>query len=272
MVAPWSQRLERPVEHHRQWPHTGRNEQMTWSPGCSRVTPGPTASMTPAPSWPPTMGNRGTMSPCHRCSSEWHRPAATNRISTPPAFGSSSSHSPISKGWWTSRRTAALVFIDPPGLGNAGRVSRGPRCGRRSCSPRPSCGASVSWITRDRRSPRPRSVRGTSSQRTARGVLDRPGVGPSGLPDGPTPASAAEPAQLGEVQRVLGRGDLLLLAELAEGQGALVLGADDLERVGLALAGDDQGAATAVGHHDDRLAVALVGGDLLLDLALARPA
>src|SRR6266542_4245261 len=36
MVAPMSHRLDLPVEHQRQCPHTGRNEQITWSPGLSR--------------------------------------------------------------------------------------------------------------------------------------------------------------------------------------------------------------------------------------------
>src|ERR1700722_13903395 len=56
------------------------------------------------------------MSPCRRCSSEWHRPAATYLMSTSPALGGSSSSSTISKSWPDPRRTAAFVFIDPPEL------------------------------------------------------------------------------------------------------------------------------------------------------------
>ena len=45
-----------PLAQNRQWPQTGRNEQAMWSPGASLLTPGPTSSTTPAPSWPPTIG------------------------------------------------------------------------------------------------------------------------------------------------------------------------------------------------------------------------
>src|SRR5271169_2035444 len=48
----------------------------TWSPGLTLVTPGPTSSMTPDPSWPPTIGYRGGRSPSVRCRSEWHSTAA----------------------------------------------------------------------------------------------------------------------------------------------------------------------------------------------------
>ena len=44
-------------------------------PGVTRVTPGPTSSMIPAPSWPSTMGSRAGRSPCAMWMSEWHRPA-----------------------------------------------------------------------------------------------------------------------------------------------------------------------------------------------------
>ena len=48
----------RPDEQNAQWPHRGRHMSTTWSPGATRVTPGPTASTTPAPSWPSTIGRR----------------------------------------------------------------------------------------------------------------------------------------------------------------------------------------------------------------------
>src|SRR5215471_21280242 len=54
--APRSHMLVRPREQNRHLPQTGRNEQTTWSPGFSRVTPVPTSSTMPAPSWPPTIG------------------------------------------------------------------------------------------------------------------------------------------------------------------------------------------------------------------------
>ena len=55
-------------------PQFGMNEQTTWSPGATRVTPGPTSSTMPAPSCPSTMGVRVIMSPVMRWRSEWHRP------------------------------------------------------------------------------------------------------------------------------------------------------------------------------------------------------
>src|SRR4051794_34537809 len=102
--------FEWPVAQKRQWPQTGRKEVTTWSPSLTRLTPGPTFSITPAPSWPPTTGKRGTMSPWRRCSSEWHSPAASKRIRTSCVFGSSSSSSATSQSRPSSHRTAALVF------------------------------------------------------------------------------------------------------------------------------------------------------------------
>ena len=64
-----------PVAQQRQCPQTGMNEQTTWSPSLTRVTPGPTFSMIPAPSWPSTIGSRASMSPWATCTSEWHSPA-----------------------------------------------------------------------------------------------------------------------------------------------------------------------------------------------------
>ena len=81
-----------PVAHQRQVPQLGMNEQTTWSPGCTRVTPGPTSSMIPAPSWPPSTGAHGSgMSPVSRWSSEWQTPDAASLISASCSFGGSSS-------------------------------------------------------------------------------------------------------------------------------------------------------------------------------------
>ena len=60
---PASHRFCRPVEQYRQEPHAGMNEQTTWSPTATLVTPAPTASTTPAPSCPPTTGIRIGASP-----------------------------------------------------------------------------------------------------------------------------------------------------------------------------------------------------------------
>src|SRR5580693_1501249 len=108
---PASQRFWRPVEQYRHWPQAGMNEQVTWSPTLTRVTASPTASTTPAPSWPPTTGSRIGASPFWMWSSEWQRPAAKNLILTSLAFGSSSSSSVISHGWPGTRQTAARVVM-----------------------------------------------------------------------------------------------------------------------------------------------------------------
>ena len=111
ICAPQSHRFWRPVEQYRQIPQAGMNEQTTWSPTLTRVTSGPTASITPAPSCPPTIGSRPVESPVRRCSSEWHIPDAANLIRTSPGFGSSSSSSVISHGLPGSLMIAALVRI-----------------------------------------------------------------------------------------------------------------------------------------------------------------
>ena len=47
-----------PDTHHRQAPHAAMNDIATRSPGCTDRTPGPTYAKTPAPSWPPSSGNK----------------------------------------------------------------------------------------------------------------------------------------------------------------------------------------------------------------------
>ena len=44
--------------HSAHAPQDGAHESATWSPAATRVTPAPTASTTPAPSWPNTAGQR----------------------------------------------------------------------------------------------------------------------------------------------------------------------------------------------------------------------
>jgi hypothetical protein len=97
------------VEQYRHIPQAGMKEQTTWSPTLTRVTSGPTASITPAPSCPPTIGSRPVLSPVCRCSSEWHIPDALKAILTSPCRGSSSSSSVTSHGLPGSLMTAALV-------------------------------------------------------------------------------------------------------------------------------------------------------------------
>ena len=51
--------MQRFVRGSTQWthsPHWGENSVTTWSPSLSEVTPSPSRSTTPAPSWPSTVG------------------------------------------------------------------------------------------------------------------------------------------------------------------------------------------------------------------------
>src|SRR5690349_20391138 len=86
-------------------------EQTTWSPGATRVTPGPTPSTTPAPSCPSTMGSQPAISPFITCRSEWQSPACVKRTRTSPSWGPSRSSSSISRALPASWITAAVVFI-----------------------------------------------------------------------------------------------------------------------------------------------------------------
>ena len=80
-----------PGEALRQLPHAGTKQNATRSPGATAVTPAPTASTTPAPSCPSTIGQRSAPRwPSARCRSEWQTPAAATRTSTSPARGGSS--------------------------------------------------------------------------------------------------------------------------------------------------------------------------------------
>jgi hypothetical protein len=52
-----------PFAHARHWPQTARQLRTTKSPGATSVTPGPTASTTPAASWPSRNGNSSLIPP-----------------------------------------------------------------------------------------------------------------------------------------------------------------------------------------------------------------
>ena len=87
------------------------NPKMTRSPGATEVTPGPTSSITAAPSWPPIIGSGQGRSPVTMCSSEWHSPDPPIRTRTSPAFGGSSSISSIFHGVPNSKQIAARVVM-----------------------------------------------------------------------------------------------------------------------------------------------------------------
>src|SRR5262245_40774328 len=86
-------------------------DEHTWSPTLTLSTPGPTRSTTPAASWPSTTGKGCGTSPLMRWEALWHTPLATHRTCTSCGPGSSSSTSSITRGFFTSYRTAAVAFI-----------------------------------------------------------------------------------------------------------------------------------------------------------------
>ena len=87
-----------PTEHWSQMPQLETVAMTTWSPGFTRVTSEPTASTTPAPSWPMSDGAGHGMVPSSRLTSLWQTPAAASRTSTSSGPGSMTS---------TSLRTSA---------------------------------------------------------------------------------------------------------------------------------------------------------------------
>ena len=108
--AVW-QSCGRSRRHSAQRPHDGAHESATWSPTATRVTPSPTASTTPAPSWPSTAGHGVSAVPSIAFWSEWQTPLAARRTSTSPGSGGASS---------------------TPGRRAARRSARGPRRGSSS--------------------------------------------------------------------------------------------------------------------------------------------
>ncbi len=84
-------RVGQPRAHSAQRPQFARVVTTTWSPGRTVVTSEPTASTTPAPSWPMTTGVGNGMVPSSTDWSLWHTPAATIFTLTSPAPGSRTS-------------------------------------------------------------------------------------------------------------------------------------------------------------------------------------
>src|SRR6185503_18361169 len=92
--------------------HSGVYSGMTWSPFLSVLTPGPTSTTTPAPSWPKMTGKSPSGSAPERVnSSVWQMPVARISTRTSPAFGPSSSTSTTSSGLPAAQAIAARVFI-----------------------------------------------------------------------------------------------------------------------------------------------------------------
>src|SRR4051812_42162168 len=109
----------------------------TWSPALRFVTPGPTASITPAPSWPSTMGGCTTgLSPSMAWRSDRQTPDAARRTTTSPAMGSSTLTSSILSASLMACSTAARMDVPllvSPGHGWPALVADH-RCPQRSRS------------------------------------------------------------------------------------------------------------------------------------------
>ena len=78
----------RPASQYWQAPQLPSVDSTTWSPAFTVVTDAPTASTTPAPSWPSTTGVGNGIVPLITDRSLWHSPAASIRTATSPGPGS----------------------------------------------------------------------------------------------------------------------------------------------------------------------------------------
>src|SRR5918997_3997788 len=88
---------------------------MTWSPSLRLLTPGPTSTTTPAPSWPITLGNKPSGSdPESVYASVWHTPVAFTSTRTSPSLGPSKSTVSMLNGSFAPKATAALTSISAP--------------------------------------------------------------------------------------------------------------------------------------------------------------
>ena len=80
------------------------------------ATPAPTASTTPAPSWPSTTGVGNGIVPSITDTSEWHSPARSMRTTTSPGPGSASRSSTSSRTSSSPVQTMPLISDAPSGL------------------------------------------------------------------------------------------------------------------------------------------------------------
>src|SRR6266850_2050229 len=87
-------------------------EKTTWSPRASSLTPSPTSSTMPAPSWPSTSGSGSAIVPVIADRSEWHTPQAPRRTNTSPRFGPSTLICSTWTGLLCSRQRTALALRD----------------------------------------------------------------------------------------------------------------------------------------------------------------
>src|SRR5262249_19566441 len=87
-LGAWRHAVGLPPSHAAHRPQCASVDRMTASPSFTLVTPGPTASTTPAPSCPSTTGTGYGMVPLMTLWSEWQRPAARIATRTSPGAGS----------------------------------------------------------------------------------------------------------------------------------------------------------------------------------------
>ena len=85
----------------------------TWSPGCKVVTAPPTASTTPAPSWPSTAGVGQGMVPSMTLMSLWHTPAFTMRTTTSVGPGSRTSSPSVTSAFPSPTNTIPRIQRTP---------------------------------------------------------------------------------------------------------------------------------------------------------------
>src|SRR6478735_5828770 len=109
-----------PSRQRRQRPQLTLKVKQTWSPALTSCTPAPTSTISPAPSWPSTIGVGRGRSPLISDRSEWQRPAPPTLTSTSPSPGGSSSTSSTWMGFDLANgrgaphtvSTPAFIFID----------------------------------------------------------------------------------------------------------------------------------------------------------------
>src|SRR5437870_12719177 len=136
--------LAEPYQHE---PQNGTQLRTTWSFGLTRWTPAPTASTTPAPSWPSTQGSGIGRSPVMACRSLWHTPLAPRRTSTSPSRGSRTASGSTESGSRTAFRTAAwAVGMGHLLLGVANNYGGSALRGKGSCGAAPNGSVSRSTL------------------------------------------------------------------------------------------------------------------------------
>src|SRR5690554_4898275 len=116
-LLPWvartaTQRFVLPDLQNKHSPHSAVYSGITWSPGLTLVTPSPTSTTMPAPSWPRMAGNTPSgSSPDRVNASVWQTPVWVILTSTSPALGGATSTSTICRGSPGAKATAARDFM-----------------------------------------------------------------------------------------------------------------------------------------------------------------